>query len=735
MTNLIITVDDSKKRLKFTGDKIALGERVAVEVVGIDVDANTRLRVLVGDTTIAIGGEWNGANCELNLFTVQAEKIHCGYGRVVLDDPEANKLYGIGELELLPWPKERGKDVPYDLGNYPDVIEDFRSEIKEKFTEQDSEIESALRNIEDDNETFKNAQLERQNTFEETVNANVANKADASALEEEITARENADNALSERINTNKTNIETNADNIARNNTAIEKEVSDRVKAVESEKQSRLVEESGIRESISVEIARATARENEIEATANRSMQKAEEVEDSLNNLVKNAPEALDTLEEIANYIKQDETGTAAILKDVASIRKDKADKISLEAEVDRAKEAESALSGRVKELEENSLSKVVETKWADLRVLHDNSQLMPGMQYRITDYVATTVQERTQSANHPFDIIVTADSTNKLNEVARAIRHEGDDYFPETTKFEAWKIWYSLDNDTDRFVWADSANGKGVIYRMIDEFNNDIPYDFKGIKMRAFLGRDMESDEDLWSEDYRYTFGVSVDDTLQGSSYSNTMKPQRAVIGVKLYINANTFGSDCYANTFGSDCYENAFGSNCFENTFSPRCFRNTFGWSCGANIFSSGCTFNTFNSGCFENAFGPYCFENTFGLRCCYNAFGSYCCYNTFSSYCDYNTFSSYCFENAFSSYCCYNTFSMGCSSNTLSDFFEATILLSSVSKNTIDCTEDRGEYGRCKNIEIKSGVISKEINIDDVDQSYHTEIRPENSITISI
>ena len=735
MTNLIITVDDSKKKLKFTGDKIALGERVAVEVVGIDVDANARLRVLVGDTTIAIGGEWNGANCELNLFTVQAEKIHCGYGRVVLDDPEANKLYGIGELELLPWPKERGEDVPYDLGNYPDVIEDFRKEINEKFTEQDSEIESALRNIEDDNETFKNEQSERQNTFEETVNANVANKADVAALEEEIAAREDADNELSEGIKLNNENNKKNTVYISNVESNLEKEVSDRVKAVESERQSRLVAEGAIGERIIAEITRATLRENEIEATANRSMQKAEEVEDSLNNLVKNAPEALDTLEEIANYIKQDETGTAAILKDIASIREDKADNISLEAEVDRAKGAETALSGRVKELEENSLSKVVETKWADLRVLHDNSQLMPGMQYRITDYVATTVQERTQSANHPFDIIVTADSTNKLNEVARAIRHEGDDYFPGTTKFEAWKIWYSLDNDTDRFVWADSANGKGVIYRMIDEFNNDIPYDFKGIKMQAFLGRDMESDEDLWSEDYRYTFGVSVDDTLQGSSYSNTMKPRRWLIGVKLYINANIFGPGCHSNTFDSACYENTFGSYCRYNIFGSDCFRNTFDSNFCANTFGANACWNIFGPGCLGNTFGLVCCSNTFGPRCSSNTFGSYCRYNIFGSDCLGNIFGSYCSSNVFGWYCSSNIFGPECCDNILSDFFIATILLSSVSKNTIDCTKDRGEYECCKNIEIKSGVISKEINIDDADQSYHTEIRPENSITISI
>jgi DNA-binding transcriptional regulator GbsR (MarR family) len=90
--------------------------------------------------------------------------------------------------------------------------------------------------------------------------------------------------------------------------------------------------------------------------------------------VVANAPADLDTLKEIAAYIESDKTGAAQMVTQIDANAK------AISDEEKRAKEAESALSGRVKELEENSLSKVVETKWADLRVLHDNSQLMPGM-------------------------------------------------------------------------------------------------------------------------------------------------------------------------------------------------------------------------------------------------------------------------------------------------------------------------------------------------------------------
>ena len=141
---------------------------------------------------------------------------------------------------------------------------------------------------------------------------------------------------------------------------------------------------------------------------------------------------------------------------------------------------------------------------WQALKTMRDDGQLIPGQQYRITDYTTTTTQLDTQSAGHQFDIIVVADDVNKLNENARAIQHEGDTYFANS-KLEAWKLNYCLDNDTTRFAWADSVNGKGVIYRMIDEFNNDVPYDFKNIQFKKAY---------VWY----HTF---VDD-LVGNSYGN---------------------------------------------------------------------------------------------------------------------------------------------------------------------------------------------------------------------
>lgn len=134
--------------------------------------------------------------------------------------------------------------------------------------------------------------------------------------------------------------------------------------------------------------------------------------------------------------------------------------------------------------LEENV--NLVKVTYEELVELRDNNLLVPGQQYRITDYITTTSQANTQSANHQFDIIVTADSENVLNENARAIQHEGDVYFANSN-LSAWELKYCLDNDTNRFAWANTNNGKGVIYWMKDEFNNSCGYDFKNIQYRFF--------------------------------------------------------------------------------------------------------------------------------------------------------------------------------------------------------------------------------------------------------
>ena len=293
---------------------------------------------------------------------------------------------------------------------------------------------------------------------------------------------------------------------------------------------------------------------------------------------------------------------------------------------------------------------------WSELKTLRDGSKLIPGMQYRITDYQCTTIQENTRSAGHVFDIIVTADSESTLNEAARAIKHEGDTYFANND-LSAWKIWYCLDNDATRFGWADSTNGKGVIYRMIDEWNNDIPYDFKNIQFK-------HPNDTTTYPHYYYTFAsdnvenntdFSLD--IANNCYSNTIME---------YINENIRSLN-HIVFIGAMCYYNSFAENCFNNSFDAMCVDNSFGTGCSSNRIGQYCMNNSFGGFCLSNSLGIDCHNNIFGFACGENTLGNSCTYNTFRADCSNNSFVEGCYGNTFEEYCSYNTFDTGCSGNS--------------------------------------------------------------------
>ena len=90
------------------------------------------------------------------------------------------------------------------------------------------------------------------------------------------------------------------------------------------------------------------------------------------------------------------------------------------------------------------------------------------------------------KSAEHPFDIIVQELINNKLSENASAIQHAGDTYFANSS-LTVWQLKYTVENNPLLYSWADTTNGKGVIYYMKDEFGNECHYDFKNIQYLAY--------------------------------------------------------------------------------------------------------------------------------------------------------------------------------------------------------------------------------------------------------
>lgn len=141
-------------------------------------------------------------------------------------------------------------------------------------------------------------------------------------------------------------------------------------------------------------------------------------------------------------------------------------------------------------------IKSTINLTYDELVELRDNNELITGQYYRIIDFV-TIIQdpwqsiygeETVKSAGHAFDIIVHALSNNVLSENAEAdISSTDNSNHFQYCKLNAWKLKYCLDNDVNRFAWANPVEGKGVIYELIDEWNNKCSYDFKNIMYKRY--------------------------------------------------------------------------------------------------------------------------------------------------------------------------------------------------------------------------------------------------------
>lgn len=360
----------------------------------------------------------------------------------------------------------------------------------------------------------------------------------------------------------------------------------------------------------------------------------------------------------------------------------------------------------------------IVNLTYNDLKNLRDNSKLKPSQYYRITDFVTTVANDpEARSAGHPFDIIVLALDKNKLHEECHAIQHEGDTYFADCN-LAAWKIWYCLDNDTTKYMWADTANGKGVIYRMIDEWGNDCPYDFKNVQFKRYAVEDISPNGELaelngtyigYNSDmnglnipdqndfiWAYTFSIGerinvpndasiigYNSTAVGAGYGhkgyygdNTIKPSssRTLIdnvvfsvfclnNIVWWTNNTVYRSSINGNRIESECSNMTLSG--YGNIIEHDCFNFIMGDRCYGNSFKTGCVCNTFGNSCGYNSFGKHCGNNTFGNDCNSNSFGDECHSNLFAIESRDNFFGNDCGNNTLDGV--ENTFGNGCTHNS--------------------------------------------------------------------
>ena len=370
---------------------------------------------------------------------------------------------------------------------------------------------------------------------------------------------------------------------------------------------------------------------------------------------------------------------------------------------------------------------------WDNLTALIDNDELIPGTSYRITDYVTEVDQADCRSAEHQFDIIVTAISKNELDENARATIHNGDTYFDARefhvqayqdyleygrVPLESWELKYCIYNDKTRFKFADETNGKGVIYYMKDEFGNEAPYDFKNVQFKRYLITEVNGDN---SHNLVGTYGLGTDTvtvdtsdyiwcyTFNGSDYSGFgLQEEYDFSGWHIRPTAavqSQFGCSierlqkCARNVireFQQDTNDFSLMSFklpnivfqcqlditpvselpfikvgvCAGNEFGLNCFNNTFGYGAFGNIFRVDCHGNSFGDDCHGNSFGDDCTSNSFGNGCNSNSFGDSCQSNSFWEDCSNNSFGNRCQSNSFGYGCYSNSFGNDCTSNSFED-----------------------------------------------------------------
>jgi hypothetical protein len=134
---------------------------------------------------------------------------------------------------------------------------------------------------------------------------------------------------------------------------------------------------------------------------------------------------------------------------------------------------------------------------------------------------------------------------------------------------------------------------GTGVIYRLTDENNNVIHYDFKNFMFKRRVNNG-KYDKDNGVETLCYTFS-RIESNGSISDYS---------------LKYNT---SCCDNNIGAESLDNVFFGTCFSNIIGRVCCRNTFCDSFRINTLGDYTYDNVFYDSCVDNKLGPWFTYNT--------------------------------------------------------------------------------------------------------------------------
>ena len=397
---------------------------------------------------------------------------------------------------------------------------------------------------------------------------------------------------------------------------------------------------------------------------------------------------------------------------------------------------------------------------YAQLTSMRDAGELVTGQWYRITDYETTVANgPDARSAGHPFDLLVMATSNTTLSEEARAIKSSRDQGYFANSNLDAWKIWYCLDNDATRFAWADTENGTGVIFRMIDEWNNDCPYDFKNVQFKRYLVVDLENVPSLVGKYFATTgtdeYTLPYDEENYIWAYTFSMPYTELKIPIAEYIDSNGYDlildewenvdndevkidfktqEDSSLNRYKGGKVAKGYVNGCRRNTieecyttiildndvFMTQALNNIVTYSClvievdnytNPSINQSNNTSNKFHLHCYNITLGFNCINNEFKNSCCYNTFGNFCESNIIGTDFKYNTFGNGCSWNQFGNSCESNQFGNNVYNNQFGNYVRTITVFDGVQYVSVTGTESNSTY--VQNAQILNGTSGSNSN----------------------
>lgn len=326
----------------------------------------------------------------------------------------------------------------------------------------------------------------------------------------------------------------------------------------------------------------------------------------------------------------------------------------------------------------------IIPITWHELYSLLHTNAASKGQLYCIYDYQTFTNENSTdiQSAFHRFDLIVLATRGDTLDCKAMAVP---DDNYWNNSDLTKWQIWYDIENNTSKYEWANS-DGCGVIYRMIDEYGNDCPYDFKNItyKMPLTDGVYDERGTDTWV----YTFNAYDINPLstQLCNDASTIQYYYCVPGTTKYtkctccnnivkqayytknaldivqkLNKNIWLSIFYSEnpSYSYRIENNYLYENCTDNIFQYEIRDVVFQKNCTSNKFLNKSNSIQFDSGCYENIFEKGASQVTFGTNCAKITFHGDASFIIFGNSCNKNEFSGIANNIIYGNRCYNNTY----------------------------------------------------------------------------